>query len=77
MVICRHEAEAEKDRKNHEPIVTALDAQSKKGDKTKHQSCRRLKHTALAKLMPGRLLDIAKLRSDFGWPIPKNSRPIA
>jgi hypothetical protein len=32
-IVCRNEAEAEKDRKNREAIVTALDAQLKRGDK--------------------------------------------
>src|SRR5450631_2387763 len=32
-IVCRNEAEAEKDRKDREAIVTALDAQLKKGDK--------------------------------------------
>jgi len=32
-VVCRNEAEAEKDRKDREKIVAALDAQLKKGDK--------------------------------------------
>ena len=32
-IVCRNEAEAEKDRKDREAIVAALDAQLKKGDK--------------------------------------------
>jgi len=32
-IVCRNEAEAEKDRKDREAIVTALDTQLKKGDK--------------------------------------------
>ena len=32
-IVCRNEAEAEKDRKDREAIVTALDAQLKRGDK--------------------------------------------
>jgi hypothetical protein len=32
-IVCRNEAEAEKDRKDRGAIVTALDAQLKKGDK--------------------------------------------
>src|SRR5262245_34782147 len=32
-IVCRNEAEAENDRKDREGIVTALDAQLKKGDK--------------------------------------------
>ena len=32
-IVCRNEAEAEKDRKDREAIVTALDAQWKNGDK--------------------------------------------
>jgi hypothetical protein len=32
-IVCRNEAEAEKDRKDREAIIAALDAQLKKGDK--------------------------------------------
>ena len=42
-VVCRNEAEAEKDRKDREAIVAALDAQLKKGGKALigNSACRR------------------------------------
>ena len=42
-IVCRNEAEAEKDRGDREAIVAALDAQLKKGDKALvgNSACRR------------------------------------
>ena len=36
-IVCRNEAEAEKDRMDREAIVAALDAQLKKGDKARFE----------------------------------------
>jgi transposase len=66
-IVCRNEAEAEKDRKDREAIVTALDAQLKRGDKALvgNSAYRRyLRKTREMKDMPVFEIDAGKLAQE-------------
>jgi len=73
-IVCRNEAEAEKDRKDREAIVTALDAQLKKGDKALvgNSAYRRylrktpeMKHRPAFEIDPGKLAQEARFDGIF------------
>ena len=73
-IVCRNEAEAEKDRKDRETIVTALDAQLKKGDKALvgNSAYRRylrktpeMKHRPAFEIDPGNLAQEARFDGIF------------
>jgi hypothetical protein len=73
-IVCRNEAEAEKDRKDRETIVTALDAQLKKGDKALvgNSAYRRylrktpeMKHRPAFEIDPGKLAQEARFDGIF------------
>jgi len=66
-IVCRNEAEAEKDRKDREAIVAALDAQLKKGDKALvgNSAYRRyLRKTRESKNTPVFEIDLGKLAEE-------------
>ena len=73
-IVCRNEAEAEKDRKDREAIVAALDAQLKKGDKALvgNSAYRRylrktpeMKHRPAFEIDPGTLAQEARFDGIF------------
>lgn len=73
-IVCRNEAEAEKDRKDREAIVAALDAQLKKGDKALvgNSAYRRylrktpeMKHRPAFEIDPGKLAQEARFDGIF------------
>jgi len=73
-ILCRNEAEAEKDRKDREAIVTALNAQLKKGDKALvgNSAYRRylrktpeMKHRPAFEIDPGKLAQEARFDGIF------------
>ena len=73
-IVCRNEAEAEKDRKDREAIVAALDAQLKKGDKALvgNSAYRRylrktpeMKHRPAFEIDPGKLAQEARFDAIF------------
>jgi transposase len=73
-IVCRNEAEAEKDRKDREAIITALDAQLKKGDKALvgNSAYRRylrktpeMKHRPAFEIDPGKLAQEARFDGIF------------
>jgi transposase len=66
-IVCRNEAEAEKDRTDREAIVAALDAQLKKGDKALvgNSAYRRyLRKTSETKDRPAFEIDVGKLAEE-------------
>lgn len=66
-VVCRNEAEAEKDRRDREAIVAALDAQLKKGDKALigNSAYRRyLRKSAESKNKPAFQIDAGKIAEE-------------
>ena len=72
-IVCRNEAEAEKDRKDREAIVAALDAQLKKGDKAlvgnsayrRYLKTPEMKHRPAFEIDPGKLAQEARFDGIF------------
>ena len=63
-IVCRNETEAEKDRKDREAIVTALDAQLKRGDKALVRNSAYRRHLRKTTDGPAFAIDAGKLAEE-------------